>query len=63
MLEKAVRVPSLTFTPGFDIFTRVKINEIRAKIKAGRFSITDHALTESFKDGVTITDPLCPDAW
>lgn len=34
------------------------IDEIRAKIKAGQFSITDHALTESFKDGVTITDIL-----
>lgn len=36
----------------------MKIEAIRARIKAGRFSITDHALTESFKDGVTITDIL-----
>lgn len=48
----------MTFTSSFDIFTLVQINEIRAKIKAGCFSITDHALTESFKDGVTVTDIL-----
>jgi hypothetical protein len=34
------------------------IEEIRVKIKTGRFSITDHAFTESFKDGITITDIL-----
>lgn len=34
------------------------IDEIRAKIRAGRFSITDHALTESFKDGLTVADIL-----
>lgn len=36
----------------------MKIKAIKARIEAGRFSITDHALTESFKDGVTITDIL-----
>ena len=36
----------------------MKIEEILVRIKAGRFSITDHALTESFKDGLTITDIL-----
>lgn len=34
------------------------IEEIKAKIKAGQFSITDHALIESFKDGITISDML-----
>ena len=34
------------------------IEEVRRKIKIGHFSVTDHALTESFKDEVTIDDIL-----
>ena len=34
----------------------MKIEEIRRKIRMGYFSVTDHALTESFKDGITIDD-------
>ena len=32
------------------------IDEIKAKIKTGRFTVTDHALIESFKDGITMSD-------
>jgi hypothetical protein len=34
------------------------ITKIRKKIKAGDFNIVDHALTEAFKDGISINDIL-----
>ncbi|HEX9756345.1 MAG TPA: DUF4258 domain-containing protein [Nitrospiria bacterium] len=36
----------------------MKIEEIKTKIKTGSFRITDHALIESFKDGLTVADIL-----
>jgi hypothetical protein len=37
---------------------RIKIEEIRALIQQGMFSITDHAFTEGFKDGTTVGDMI-----
>lgn len=34
------------------------IEAIRKKIKSGNFSILDHAITEAFKDGISIQDIL-----
>ena len=35
---------------------KAKIEEIRALIQQGSFSVTDHAITEGFKDGITVSD-------
>lgn len=32
------------------------IATIRKKVKVGKFNIVDHALTEAFKDGISIND-------
>lgn len=32
------------------------ISTIRKKIKTGDFNIVDHALTEAFKDGISVND-------
>ena len=32
----------------------MEIDEIRVRIERGSFSVTDHALTEGFKDGITV---------
>ena len=32
------------------------IQKIRNKVNAGQFSITDHALIEAFKDGISVND-------
>ena len=32
------------------------ISSIRDKIASGKFNIVDHALTEAFKDGISIND-------
>src|SRR6266571_1494214 len=37
---------------------RIKIEEMRALIQQGAYSITDHALTEGFKDGITVGDMI-----
>ena len=37
---------------------RIKIEVMRALIQQGAFSITDHALTEGFKDGITVEDMI-----
>jgi uncharacterized protein DUF4258 len=37
---------------------KIKIEEIRAFIQKSAFSITDHALTEGFKDGITVGDMI-----
>jgi len=34
------------------------LDEIRARIERGSFSVTDHALTEGFKDGITVADMI-----
>lgn len=34
------------------------IEEIRAKVKTGNFNITDHAMIEAFKDGISVNDIL-----
>ena len=34
----------------------MEIEEIRALMQRGAFSVTDHALTEGFKDGITVAD-------
>ena len=34
----------------------MEIAEIRALIQMGAFSVTDHAITEGFKDGITVAD-------
>ena len=36
----------------------MEIEEIRALIQEGAFSVTDHALTEGFKDGITVADMM-----
>ena len=36
----------------------MEIDEIRARIERGSFSVTDHALTEGFKDGITVADMM-----
>jgi len=37
---------------------KIKIGEIRELIQKNAFSITDHALTEGFKDGITVGDMI-----
>jgi len=34
----------------------MEIEEIRALIQRGAFAVTDHALTEGFKDGISVAD-------
>jgi hypothetical protein len=34
----------------------MEIEEIRALIQQGAFTVTDHALTEGFKDGTSVAD-------
>lgn len=34
------------------------IDAIRASIRKGDFFVTDHALTEGFKDGISVVDML-----
>ena len=34
----------------------MNIKSIRDKIKARKFNIVDHALTEAFKDGISVND-------
>lgn len=36
----------------------MEINAIRAAIQNGTFFVTDHALTEGFKDGISMADML-----
>lgn len=36
----------------------MEIEQIRAKVRAGNFTITDHAIIESFKDGISVNDIL-----
>lgn len=36
----------------------MNIEQIRAKVKTGNFSITDHAIIEAFKDGISVNDIL-----
>ena len=36
----------------------MEIEEIRALIQGGAFAVTDHALTEGFKDGITVVDMI-----
>ncbi|MDH4079077.1 MAG: DUF4258 domain-containing protein [Nitrospira sp.] len=36
----------------------MEIDAIRAAIQKGRFFVTDHALTEGFKDGINVADML-----
>ena len=36
----------------------MEINAIRASIRKGSFFVTDHALTEGFKDGISVADML-----
>jgi Domain of unknown function (DUF4258) len=36
----------------------MEIDAIRAFIWKGNFSVTDHALTEGFKDGISVADML-----
>jgi len=36
----------------------MEIDAIRAAIQNGRFFVTDHALTEGFKDGIGVADML-----
>lgn len=36
----------------------VEIDAIRACIRRGNFFVTDHALTEGFKDGISVADML-----
>ncbi len=38
--------------------TVMEIDAIRAAIQNGNFFITDHALTEGFKDGISVADML-----
>ena len=35
---------------------KAKIERIRALIQQGSFSVTDHAITEGFKDGIAVSD-------
>jgi uncharacterized protein DUF4258 len=37
---------------------RIKIEEIRVLIQQGAFSLTDHAFTEGFKDGITVGEMI-----
>ncbi len=37
---------------------RIKIEDMRALIQQGAFSVTDHALTEGLKDGITVGDMI-----
>ena len=36
----------------------MEIDTIRTSIRKGKFFVTDHALTEGFKDGITVADML-----
>ena len=36
----------------------MEINAIRTSIRKGSFFVTDHALTEGFKDGISVADML-----
>ncbi len=36
----------------------MEIEEIRALMQKGAFAVTDHALTEGFKDGITVADMM-----
>ena len=36
----------------------MEIEEIRALIQEGAFSVTNHALTEGFRDGITVADMI-----
>jgi hypothetical protein len=36
----------------------MEIDAIRASIQKGSFFVTDHALTEGFKDGISVADML-----
>jgi Domain of unknown function (DUF4258) len=36
----------------------MEIDAIRALIRKDNFSVTDHALTEGFKDGISVADML-----
>lgn len=36
----------------------MEIESIRAFIRKGNFLVTDHALTEGFKDGISVADML-----
>jgi hypothetical protein len=36
----------------------MELEEIRACLERGSFSVTDHALTEGFKDGITVADMM-----
>lgn len=36
----------------------MEIDAIRASVRKGNFSVTDHALTEGFKDGISVADML-----
>lgn len=36
----------------------MEIDAIRATIRKGNFFVTDHALTEGFKDGISVADML-----
>lgn len=48
----------LTYLILMDKLLNMNIETIRAKIREGNFSIIDHALIESFKDGITFDDIL-----
>lgn len=51
-------IPHLTSLPRSTKLPNMDIEEIRAKIRSGRFSLVDHALTEAFKDGISVNDIL-----
>lgn len=51
-------IPHLTSLPRSIKLPNMDIEEIRAKIRSGRFSIVDHALTEAFKDDISVNDIL-----
>lgn len=51
-------IPHLTSLPRSTKLPGMDIEEIRTKIRSGRFSIVDHALTEAFKDGISVNDIL-----
>lgn len=36
----------------------MEIDAIRASVQKGSFFVTDHALTEGFKDGISVADML-----
>jgi hypothetical protein len=36
----------------------MEIDAIRASIRKGNFYVTDHAITEGFKDGISVADML-----